>query len=170
MSCGLLIAAGLMIKSVVQLKNVQMPFAIENVLTARVDLPRADYPDSAASIRFFEQLLPQLQAVPGVEAATLSDGLPAAGNGAIPVQIEGKAYPQDERLSARARGHRHARLLRDVPDAGRPSGREFNTGDSVAEPAGGHRQRVVRADAFPGRRSARPPVQAHPSRQRRNRG
>jgi predicted permease len=94
-SCGLLIAAGLMIKSVVQLKNVQMPFAIENVLTARVDLPLADYPDSAASIRFFEQLLPQLQNVPGVEAATLSDGLPAAGNGSIPVQIEGKAYPQD---------------------------------------------------------------------------
>ena len=43
-SCGLLIAAGLMIKSVVQLKNVQMPFAIENVLTARVDLPRRPTP------------------------------------------------------------------------------------------------------------------------------
>ena len=43
-SCGLLIAAGLMIKSVVQLKNVQMPFAIENVLTARVDLPRGGVP------------------------------------------------------------------------------------------------------------------------------
>jgi putative ABC transport system permease protein len=94
-SCSLLIAAGLMIKSVVQLKNVQMPFAIENVLTARVDLPLADYPDPAASIRFFEQLLPQLQAVPGVLGATLSDGLPAAGNGVIPVQIEGKAYPQN---------------------------------------------------------------------------
>jgi predicted permease len=95
LSCGLLIAAGLMVKSVAQLKNVQMPFAIENILTARVDLPRATYPDSAASIRFFEQLLPRLQELPGVEAATLSDGLPAAGNGAIPVQIEGKAYPQD---------------------------------------------------------------------------
>ena len=71
-----------------------MPFAIESVLTARVDLPRADYPDSAASIRFFEQLLPRLRAVPGVEAATLSDGLPAAGNGSIPVQIAGKAYSQ----------------------------------------------------------------------------
>ena len=93
-SCGLLIAAGLMIKSVVQLKNVQMPFAIENILTARVDLPRTAYPDTASSIRFFEQLLPRLQAVPGVEAATLSDGLPAAGNGTISVQIEGKAYPQ----------------------------------------------------------------------------
>jgi predicted permease len=94
-SCGLLIAAGLMIKSVMQLKNVQMPFAIENVLTARVDLPRSSYPDSAASIRFFEQLLPRLRELPGVEAATLSDGLPAAGNGTIPVQIEGKAYAQD---------------------------------------------------------------------------
>jgi putative ABC transport system permease protein len=93
-SCGLLIAAGLMIKSVVQLNTVRMPFTIDNVLTARVDLPRATYPDSAASIRFFEQLLPRLQEVPGVESATLSDGLPAAGNGVIPVQIEGKAYPK----------------------------------------------------------------------------
>jgi putative ABC transport system permease protein len=94
-SCGLLIAAGLMVKSVVQLKNLPMPFAIDNVLTARVDLPRGSYPDSPASIRFFEQLLPKLRAVPGVEAATLSDGLPAAGNGAIPVQIEGKAYASE---------------------------------------------------------------------------
>jgi putative ABC transport system permease protein len=93
-SCGLLIAAGLMIKSVVQLKNIPMPFAVANILTARVDLPRSHYPDSAASVRFFEQLLPRLQAVPGVEGATLSDGLPAAGNGSIAVQIEGKAYPQ----------------------------------------------------------------------------
>ena len=93
-SCGLLIAAGLMVKSVVQLRNVQMPFAIGNILTARVDLPHAAYPDSTASIRFFERLLPKLQSVPGIEAATLSDGLPAAGNGSVPVQISGKAYAQ----------------------------------------------------------------------------
>jgi putative ABC transport system permease protein len=93
-SCGLVIAAGLMVKSVTQLKTVPMPFAIEHVLTARVDLPRASYPDSPSSIRFFDQLLPRLRALPGVEAATLSDGLPAAGNGAISVQIEGKSYPQ----------------------------------------------------------------------------
>lgn len=101
-SCALLIAAGLMTKSVVQLQNVQMPFAIDNVLTARVDLPLAAYPGSAASIRFFEQLLPKLQSIPGVEAATLSDGLPAAGNGTIPVQIAGKAYP-DKNASPLAR-------------------------------------------------------------------
>jgi len=94
-SCALLIAAGLMVKSVVQLRTVPMPFAIESVLTARVDLPPSAYPDSAASIRFFEQLLPRLQSAPGVAAATLSDGLPAAGNGSIPVQIAGKAYARE---------------------------------------------------------------------------
>jgi len=91
-SCGLLIAAGLMIKSVVQLKNVPMPFEVAGVLTARINLPRSDYPDAAASVRFYEQLLPKLQAVAGVEAATLSDGLPAAGNGALPVAVEGQMY------------------------------------------------------------------------------
>ena len=129
-SCGLLIAAGLMIKSVVQLKNVAMPFAIENILTARVDLPRATYPDSPASIRFFEQLLPRLQAVPGVEAATLSDGLPAAGNGSIPVQIEGKAYAQDNDYPLAREGIVTPGYF-DTFQTRMRSGREFTTADTA---------------------------------------
>jgi predicted permease len=130
-SCGLLIAAGLMIKSVTQLRTMPMPFAIESVLTARVDLPRADYRDSAASIRFFEQLQPRLQAVPGVAAATLSDGLPAAGNGSIPVQIAGKGYAQSS-------DHPLAREGIVTPGYFETfqtkvlSGREFSPGDTAA--------------------------------------
>ena len=130
-SCGLLIAAGLMIKSVVQLKNVQMPFAIEKVLTARVDLPRASYPDSAASIRFFEQLLPRLQALPGIEAATLSDGLPAAGNGSIPVLIEGKAYPHESDAPLAREGIVTAGYFSTFQTTVL-SGREFTTSDTAA--------------------------------------
>ena len=130
-SCGLLIAAGLMIKSVVQLRTVPMPFAIDGVLTARVDLPRENYRDSAASIRFFEELLPKLRAVPGVEAATLSDGLPAAGNGAIPVQIEGKSYPQESdsplaREGIVTPGYFETFQTKVI------NGREFNTHDNAA--------------------------------------
>jgi putative ABC transport system permease protein len=130
-SCGLLIAAGLMIKSVVQLKTLPMPFAIENVLTARVDLPRTSYPDSAASIRFFEQLLPKLQTVPGVEAATLSDGLPAAGNGSIPVQIEGKAYPQESDYPSAREGIVTPGYF-ETFQTKVLSGREFTTRDTAA--------------------------------------
>ena len=97
-SCGLLIAAGLMIKSVVQLKNVPMPFAVDGILTARIDLPRETYKDSAASIRFYEQLLPRLQGSTGIAAATLSDGLPAAGNGCGPGRDRRQGVPAAERL------------------------------------------------------------------------
>ena len=150
-SCGLLIAAGLMIKSVVQLRTLPMPFAIDNVLTARVDLPRTDYPDSTASIRFFEQLLPKLQEVPGVEAATLSDGLPAAGNGNIPVQIAGKAYAQESDYPLAREGivtpGYFETFRTTVLERPRVHHRRYG-----CWPAGGDRQRVVRADAFPRRR------------------
>jgi len=123
-----------MIKSVVQLKNVKMPFAIESVLTARVDLPRDRYPDSKASIRFFEQLLPRLQAVPGVEAATLSDGLPAAGNGSITVQIEGQSYPQASDYPLAREGIVTAGYF-DTFQTPVLSGREFTPADVAASQA-----------------------------------
>jgi putative ABC transport system permease protein len=94
-SCCLLIGAALMIKSVVQLKPLTLPFQVEKIFTARINLPRTPYKDSAECIRFYEQLLPRLEQLPGVEAATLSDGLPAAGNGTIAFQVEGKSYSRE---------------------------------------------------------------------------
>jgi putative ABC transport system permease protein len=114
----------------VQLKNVQMPFGIENVLTARVDLPRSNYPDSAASIRFFERLLPKLQELSGVQAATLSDGLPAAGNGTVPVRIEGKAYASDTDAPLAREGIVTAGYF-DTFQARVLSGREFTPDDKA---------------------------------------
>lgn len=129
-SCGLLIAAGLMIKSVVQLKNVPMPFAVDNILTARIDLPLESYRDSAASIRFYEQLLPRIQASTGVDAATLSDGLPAAGNGAVPVAIEGKAYAQQSDYPIAREGIVTAGYF-DTFQAKVLRGREFTPSDNA---------------------------------------
>jgi len=96
LSCCLLIAAGLMIKSVTRLRTVDLPFAVENVFTARINLPVVEYPDTVSRIAFYEQLLERLDAIPGVEAATLSDGLPASGNGTRTFEVEGRAYGSDE--------------------------------------------------------------------------
>ena len=101
-SCGLLIAAGLMIKSVAQLRTIDMPFAIESIFTARLNLPDTDYPDADARTDFYREFLQRLQTTPGVEAATLSDGLPARGNGMRTFEIEGEEYPT-ERDYPRAR-------------------------------------------------------------------
>jgi predicted permease len=84
-----------MTKSVVQLKTVKMPFAVAGILTARIDLPGSAYKDDAARVRFYDLLLPRVRAIPGVEAATVSDGLPAAGNGSVQIQLDSRAYAQD---------------------------------------------------------------------------
>jgi predicted permease len=57
-----------------------------------------EYGDVPGRVAFYEQLLPRLSAIPGVEAATLSDGLPASGNGTRFFEIEGQSYPSDEDL------------------------------------------------------------------------
>jgi predicted permease len=95
-SCGLLIVAGLMIKSVAQLKTQDLPFATDNIFTARLRLPAEEYPDTASTVGFYEQLLPRLAAIPGAEAATLSDGLPASGNGSRVFEVEGATYETEE--------------------------------------------------------------------------
>jgi putative ABC transport system permease protein len=69
LSAGLLVGAGLMIKSVTKIRTVEFPFAAAEVFTARIGLPEAQYPDAESQRRFFEELLPRLQALPAVEAA-----------------------------------------------------------------------------------------------------
>jgi predicted permease len=103
-SCGLLIAAGLMIKSVVNLRTLDLPFAVESILTARLDLPQAEYEDSDARTDFYREFLQRLQATPGVAAATLSDGLPASGNGIRTIEIEGESYPTEDDLPGAREG------------------------------------------------------------------
>ncbi|MEE9208120.1 MAG: ABC transporter permease, partial [Gemmatimonadota bacterium] len=94
-SCALLIAAGLMIGSVVKLRTLDMPFAIDDVFTARINLPDTDYPEAEDRTNFYELLLRDLQEMPGAQAATLSDGLPASGNGLRGFELEGESYPTE---------------------------------------------------------------------------
>ena len=104
LSCCLLVAAGLMVKSVAQLRTVDLPFTTENVFTARINLPSLEYPDTASRVAFFDLLLERVEGLPGVEAATLSDGLPAAGNGVRLFQVEGQEYGEEEDLPGAREG------------------------------------------------------------------
>ncbi len=97
-SCALLIAAGMMARSIANLKAVKMPFAVEGMLTGRVSLPQRDYPDPESRLRFYGRLLTKLRNVPGVEAAALTDRLPATGSRRVDFQIEGRAYAGDKDL------------------------------------------------------------------------
>lgn len=93
LSCGLLVAGGLMIKSVVKANSRDTGYAMESVFTSRVGFPTGSA-DSVSQRVFWEQLPDRIAAIPGVQAMTLASGLPGAeqGFGQDGVTIEGKVY------------------------------------------------------------------------------
>ena len=97
----LLIGAGLMIRSVMQMKQVEPGFKAQNLLTAKLSLPREKYSDPEATIRFYNQVLDRVEALPGVEAAAVISHLPVEEQGFNGnVTVEGKTYPPNESPSS----------------------------------------------------------------------
>jgi predicted permease len=76
----LLVGAGLLMKSFAKLQHVDPGFSVENVLTARLALPEATYPDAAARGAFWRRLVDRIRAMPGVTAVGLTSNVPFSGN------------------------------------------------------------------------------------------
>jgi putative ABC transport system permease protein len=77
----LLIGAGLLLKSYQALKATNLGCDTENVLTFRILLPDARYKTPEAVAAFFEDLVRDVRATPGVERAGLVTELPGEGYG-----------------------------------------------------------------------------------------
>jgi putative ABC transport system permease protein len=72
----LLVGAGLMIRSFLRLQRVNPGFTPDRALTAQIVLPRSSYREDARVGAFQRQLLQRVQALPGVQAASVSMSLP----------------------------------------------------------------------------------------------
>jgi predicted permease len=91
----LLIGAGLMMRSFLKLQKTEIGMDPSSTLTFRVGLPEAQFPDKEAPARFFEQLIPKVANLPGVESAGATTSLPASGNiGVTAFVLEGEAEPK----------------------------------------------------------------------------
>ncbi|MGQ0736899.1 MAG: ABC transporter permease [Acidobacteriota bacterium] len=102
-SCGLLVAAGLMIRTVINVANFDYGFATTDIFTARLGLFEKDYPSTQAQLQFYDELLRRLEGRPGVRAVAFTSDLPARGGQLHPVTVDGVAYPteQDHPLARR---------------------------------------------------------------------
>jgi predicted permease len=94
-SCALLVGAGFMVRSVVNLRNVDLGFETAGIMTGRVGLFETDYPDQDSRQQFFEQLKQRLEAEPGVQSATLGSSLPGLGGSRYFWSVAGNTYPTD---------------------------------------------------------------------------
>lgn len=75
----LLIGAGLLLRSYNQLRSVDLGCTTSNILTMQLSLPKATYNSAARLVSFYDQLLSRVRALPGVEDAGITTGLPGAG-------------------------------------------------------------------------------------------
>src|ERR1700722_9057586 len=75
----LLIAAGLLFRSFIQLKASDLGCITQNVLTMRYGLPEEQYDRAEKVTGFHEEFLARVRALPGVQAAGLVSTAPGAG-------------------------------------------------------------------------------------------
>jgi putative ABC transport system permease protein len=75
----LVIGAGLLIKSFIRLMQVDPGIDPENVLTLRLDLPGAKYPDGRQQVAFFDEIERRIGGLPGVESVGATTCLPLEG-------------------------------------------------------------------------------------------
>jgi len=131
LSILLLIAAGLVIKSFLNVVDLDPGFAKERVLTARLALPEGTYGEADSQRLFFQEVVQRVAALPGVEAAGTVNVLPLSTyNRGGDFFIDGRPAAEDGRgLQA---GYRvvtpgYLRAL-EIPIV---VGRDFTAGDGA---------------------------------------
>lgn len=79
-SVALVLMTALLTASLGKLMRVNRGFTVERTLTATVELPGQSYRDRPHRAAFYRELLPRLDALPGVEHAAITSSLPLTGN------------------------------------------------------------------------------------------
>jgi len=91
----LLAGAGLMLKSLYRLINVNPGIQPDRVLTMEMYLSSQRYSHDPAVLNFWRQILDGVRALPGVESAALGNHIPLTGrHGRTDITIEGMALPK----------------------------------------------------------------------------
>ena len=118
LSFGLLMASGLVIKSILNTTLITIPFRTD-VLTGRLDLSGPAYKDDAALRQGLQRIRERVSAVPGVAAVTFASAVP--GLSLVDIDIDG-------RTSVEGTGAHRAEILSVSPDYAGVMGLRITTG------------------------------------------
>ena len=128
----LLVGAGLLIRSYVQLQHVEPGFEPDGITTFSLSLPAARYADPASPRAFVSALLSRLKTEPGVESAAVAMGLPFTSdlNAITGFRHEGQAEPESASMptaSMRIVSPEYFQLMQIPIRDGRPFDRRDTT-------------------------------------------
>jgi putative ABC transport system permease protein len=133
LSLMLLAGAGLMIRSLWNLRGTNPGFDTRNVLTLSLPMSDKRYKTAEAETNFWNQLLARVRALPGVDSAAVVDDLPFNGGSHQPIAIEGRpaqAMSEQPEVDVRviSTGYLRAMNIRLV------RGRDFSGNDTAESP------------------------------------
>jgi putative ABC transport system permease protein len=98
LSLALLMLAGLMVRSLIAVENVPVPFTPDRTLMMQIPLPDVRYPAPEKRALFYRDLLDRVRALPGVTSATVDAAFPFLDFYRDRVQIGSE--PTDKRFVA----------------------------------------------------------------------
>jgi predicted permease len=97
----LLVGAGLMLRTLANLRAIDLGFRADHLLTMRTLLPQARYTDGAKRQAFFDRVVGEVRALPGVESAAYASNLPFMSQGNTTwFGIDGRPQGQNENRDA----------------------------------------------------------------------
>ena len=103
-SVVLLVGSGLLIRAVARVQAIDPGFRAENVLTLKTVLPLPKYDSVDTRTQFYDRVLRDVRAIPGVQAAGYVTGLPLVMRGGIrSIIVPGITEPGNDRETASIR-------------------------------------------------------------------
>ena len=84
----LLTGAGIFVRSLLLNLEANRAVPTRELMTARIEFPESRYKDADARQRFYDQLLPQLAALPGVTHVAMASNLPGLGSAEREIEME----------------------------------------------------------------------------------
>ncbi len=98
-ACVLLVGAGLLLRSFMRVLDVDLGFRPSRAMTIRVD-PDTSYSTREQRTAYFDEVLRQIRAIPGVELAGITDALPLGRNRTWGARAKGVTYERGRGPSA----------------------------------------------------------------------
>jgi putative ABC transport system permease protein len=103
LSMVLLFGAGLLGRSFSRMLSAELGFVPERVTTFAFSLPEFRYPEAWQVLRYHDEVLEQIRALPGVARASLTRNLPVGGSYMVtPAVVEGVDLPDPPRVQVSA--------------------------------------------------------------------
>jgi predicted permease len=96
----LLVGAGLMLRTLIGLRQVDPGFASSDVLSVRIELPLARYRQPQQQIDFFEEVQRRVSAIPDVAAVGMTSQIPLSGQmNDVPFRVYGREDGSNDRVT-----------------------------------------------------------------------